>query len=75
MTETIRLPKAKIFTFCPFKKKLAGVPIVAQRVRNLTGIYEDALASLSGLIRIPSCHKLRCRSQMQLGSGVAVAVA
>ena len=32
------------------------------------------LASLSGL-RIRRCHELWCRSQMQLGSGVAVAVA
>ena len=32
------------------------------------------LASLSGL-RIQRCRKLWCRSQTQLGSGVAVAVA
>ena len=33
-----------------------------------------SLASLSGL-RIWHCHELWCRSQMRLGSGVAVAVA
>ena len=32
-----------------------------------------SLASFSGL-RIKHCHELWCRSQMQLGSGVAVAV-
>ena len=31
------------------------------------------LASLTGL-RIQRCHELWCRSQMQLGSGVAVAL-
>ena len=44
---------------------------------NLTRISEDAgsiPASLSGL-RIWHCHELWCRSQTQLGSGVAVAVA
>ena len=34
----------------------------------------QSLALLSGL-RIQHCHELRCRSQMQLGSGIAVAVA
>ena len=33
----------------------------------------QSLASLSGL-RIWCCHELRCRSQTQLGSDVAVAV-
>ena len=43
---------------------------------NLTSIHEDSvqtLALLSGL-RIWSCRELQCRSQMQLGSGIAVAV-
>ena len=36
-------------------------------------IWVQSLALLSGL-RIWCCHELRCRSQMQLRSGVAVAV-
>ena len=49
---------------------------MAQRFRNPTSIHEGAvpsLALLSGL-RMWRCHKLQCRSQMQLGSAVAVAV-
>ena len=38
------------------------------------GMQVRSLASLSGL-RILHCHELWCRSQVQLGSGVAVAVA
>ena len=36
------------------------------------GCRFDSLALLSGL-RIQPCHELRCRSQMQFRSGVAVA--
>ena len=42
---------------------------------NPTSVHEDmvqSLALLSGL-KIQHCHKLPCRSQMQLGSGVEVA--
>ena len=39
-------------------------------VVNLTSIHE---ALLSGL-RVWCCHKLRCRSQMWLGSGISVPV-
>ena len=51
------------------------VPVVAQQVKNPTSIHEDA-GSIPGLsrLKIQHCHKLWCRSQMQLGSCVAVAV-
>ena len=55
------------------RKQAQGGSVVA----NLTSIHEDAgsiPAPLRGL-RIQHCHELQCRSQMQLGSGVAVAVA
>ena len=45
---------------------------MVQRVKNPTRV--QSLASFSGL-RIQRCHELWCRSQMRLGSGVAVAVA
>ena len=47
-----------------------GVPVVAQWLTNLTRNHE---ASLSGL-RIRRCREPWCRSQMQLGSGIAVAL-
>ena len=49
---------------------------MAQQLTNPTGIHEDSgmiLASLSGL-KICHCCELWCRSQMWLGSHVAVAV-
>ena len=55
----------------------SGVPVVAQWFRTqLVSIRTKvlSLASLRGL-RIQHCHKLQCRSQMWLGSVVAVAVA
>ena len=39
-----------------------------------TSFQVQSLASLSGL-RIRRCHKLWCSLQMQLGSGIAVALA
>ena len=54
-----------------------GVPIVAQRVTNLTSILEDTgsiLGLLSGL-RMQHCCELWCRLQMWLRYCVAVAVA
>jgi len=53
------------------------VAVVAQWVKNRTGILEmqvPSLTLLSGL-RIWCCHELRRRLQMHLKSGVAVAVA
>ena len=60
-----------------YEKVLGGVPIMAQWLTNLTMNYEVTVRSLvllSGL-RIQHCHELWCRSQMRLGSQVAVAVA
>ena len=57
-------------------RKIARVPTEAQWVKNPTSTHEDgvqSLALLSGL-KIQCCCKLQCRSQMQLGSGIAVAV-
>ena len=44
---------------------------------NLTSIREDAglIPSLASWEGIWHCHDLWCRSQVQLGSGIAVAVA
>ena len=60
---------------CDIKKMLVGVPTVAQQVKNLLSMrmWVQSLALVSGL-RIRPCHKLRCRSQMQLRSRVVVAV-
>ena len=54
-----------------------GVPIVVHRKQIRLGtmrLQVRSLASLSGL-RIQRCHELWCKSQMQLRSVVAVAVA
>ena len=56
--------------------EILGVPTAVQQVTNQTSIHEDAgsiLASLSGS-GIWHCHELWCRSQMQLGSHMAMAV-
>ena len=50
---------------------------MVQCIKNPTSVCEDEgliTASLSRL-RIWHCHKLQHRSKMQLGSGIAVAVA
>ena len=54
-----------------------GVPVVAQWKRIQLGTMGScvrSLALISGL-RIQHCHELWCRSQMQLKSDVAMAVA
>ena len=59
------------------QKILTGDPAVAQCLTNPTSIHEDAgsiPASLFSGLRIQRCHKLWYRSQMRLGSCVAVAV-
>ena len=59
---------------CCFLKRGLGVPLVAQWVKNPTSIHEDT-GLMPGGLRIWCCRELWHRSQMQLGSGIAVAVA
>ena len=54
-----------------------GVPVMAQWQQIRLGTMRllfPSLASLNGL-RIWRCHELWCRSQTQLRSGIAVALA
>ena len=53
------------------------VPVVAQRIKNLISIHEDAglIPDLAQWVRIWHCRELWNRLQMQFGSRVAVAVA
>ena len=58
------------------EKSVLGVPVVAQRVTNPTGIHED-VGSVPGLaqrVKDRHCPELWSRSKMPLGSRVVVAV-
>ena len=60
-----------------FKELVQGVPIVAQQIKNPT-ISHECAGSIPGLtqwVKIWCCHKLQHRLPLQLGSGIAVAVA
>ena len=53
---------------------MGGGPVVAQWVKNLTSVHKDA-GLMPGLAQwILYLTELWCRSQMRLGSGIAVAM-
>ena len=60
----------------PLRKESLEFSLWFSGLRNPTSIHEDAglIPGLSGL-RIQHCHKVWCRSQTWLGSGIAMAVA
>ena len=66
-----------VYIFTDKINEYFGVPIVAHRkwiwLASMR-MQVQSPASLSGVLRIWHCHELWCRSQMWLGSGVAVAV-
>ena len=66
------LKKAK-FTLLKLQKR---VPLVAQHFTKPTSMHEDAglVPSLSQWVKVSAFPDLWCRSQRQLGSGIAVAV-
>ena len=84
------IPGPKISTYCLCGKKGKKIgkkkpnpqnprvvfPVMAQCVSNPTNIHEDAysIPSLDQQLRIQCCRELWCRSQMQLPSGIVVAV-
>ena len=57
-------------------KTMTRVPVMAQRKQIQLGTMRLQVQSLAWLrgLRIWCCHELWCRSQMRLGSGVAVAL-
>ena len=58
------------------KNHFYGVPIVAHRIKNPTSVHEDvgSIPGLSLWVRDLVLSQVQCRSQTQLGSGIAVAV-
>ena len=58
------------------KTPLPGFPLVAQQVKDPTSIREDAdlIPGLAQWVQDLALAELRCRSRMQLRSGVALAV-
>ena len=64
------------YSYTPnISKSDIGVSIVAQQLMNPTSVHEDVVL-IPGLsrLRIWHCQEPWCRSQMRLGSGIAVAV-
>ena len=59
------------------KRDVRELPIVAQRVKNLTSNHEDAglVPGLAQWVEDRRCPELWCRLQTQLGSRIAVALA
>ena len=56
---------------------ILGVPIMVQCLNILTSIHEDMglIPGLTQWVRIQTCHKLWCGSQIPLGSRIAMVVA
>ena len=60
-----------------FKKAIEGVPIMAQWLMNPTKNHEvvGLIHGLAQWVEDPDCCELWCRSQIQFGSCIAVALA
>ena len=66
----------QIVIIVSFKNCIFGVPVMAQWLMNPTRNHEAAgsIPDLVQWVKHVCCGELRCRSQMQFRSGVAVAV-